>query len=128
MSLSSHVGKEDSYLTVVHLSGRAAILHLDPGRVGSPFGKATDHSITYTGKRTSGTSRLCSPICRREGGLRHCKTYARTSSRTPSRIPDGPREQALHAIGTGLFGMFCNLPAIFPVYLAHALLYLQAIV
>jgi len=28
-------------------------------------------------------------------------------------IPDGPRKQALHAIGTSLFGVFCDLPAIF---------------
>ncbi len=29
-------------------------------------------------------------------------------------IPDGVRQQALHAIRTGLFGMFGDLPAIFP--------------
>ncbi len=28
-------------------------------------------------------------------------------------IPDGPRKQALHAIGTSLFGVFGDLPAIF---------------
>jgi hypothetical protein len=31
----------------------------------------------------------------------------------PSLIPDGPREQALQAIRTGLLGVFRNLPAIF---------------
>jgi len=31
----------------------------------------------------------------------------------PSLIPDRPREQALHAVGTGLSGVFCDLPAIF---------------
>ena len=34
-------------------------------------------------------------------------------------IPDRPREQALHAVGTGLFGVFGDLPTIFPGNLAE---------
>jgi len=33
-------------------------------------------------------------------------------------IPDGPRKQALHAIGTSLFGVFGDLPALFSGNLA----------
>jgi hypothetical protein len=43
----------------------------------------------------------------------------RTSSRTPSRVPDRPREQALHAVGTGVFGVLGDLPPIFPLDLAE---------
>jgi hypothetical protein len=117
MSGSGHVGEEDAHLTVVQLSGCAAILHLDPGRVGSPFGKTTLINHIH---RKEGLGSITVLLTDLEKG-RWAQTLHNVCSQliADSRvIPDSPREQALHAIGTGLFGVFCDLPTIFSGNLA----------
>jgi len=107
MSQGGHVGEEDANLTIVHLSGRAAILLLDSGRLGAPFGKATFiNDVHGIGCLVSNTRTLW----RRVQALQSVRPQLIAN---PLFIPDGPREQALHAIRTGLLGVFCNLPAIF---------------
>ncbi len=112
VSLGGHVGEEDSHLTILHLSGRAAILLLDPGRVSALFGKTTfihdEHGKEGLGHLTALRTDL------QEGRWAQALQSVRPHLIANAIfIPDRPREQALHAIGTGLFGVFSDLPAIF---------------
>ena len=69
------VGEEDAHLTVVHMSGRAAILVPDSGGVGAPFGEAAfiDH------EHRKGLDTRAQVAAAREW-----QTSARSTSRTPS--------------------------------------------
>src|SRR5260370_35889992 len=87
MSQGGHVGEEDANLTIVHLSGRAAILLLDSGRLGAPFGKATFiNDVHGIGCLVSNTRTLW----RRVQALQ--SVLPQLVSNTPF-IPEGPREQ-----------------------------------
>ena len=108
MSSCGHVGKEDAHLTVLHPPSRPAVLLLHAGRVAAPFGKAAFIQDQHWEERI---------------GLNSVRLEGRRAQRTPDEgaqiianplfLPDGTREQALYAIGSLLFGLFSNLPAIF---------------
>ena len=108
MAPGGHVGQKDADLTVVDLSGRAAILRLDTRRVTATFGEAAfiddEHWEEWCGLRTRRRDR------RRVQGL---ADQGAQDIAYAVFVPDGTREQALHAIGTGLFGLFSDLPTIF---------------
>src|SRR5713101_1310024 len=96
MSTSRHVREKDAHLTILHPSGRSAILHTNARRLVASFEKA----------------RL---VDDQDGGLSAQLLY-RVGSHVvadPIDIPFGTGEQALHAKGCGFSGMFGQLPAIF---------------
>ncbi len=109
MSLRRHVGEEDAHLAVFDASGGAAILWLDASGVAAAFGKATFiHNQHREGRRQ------LSPLAGQgRRGERLPEEGAQLIAH-PFVIPDGVREQTLHAIRTAVFGVLSDLPAIFP--------------
>ncbi len=96
MSRRRHIAQKHAHLTVLDLPAGAAVLHLDAGRLAAALGEAAlvDH---YNG------------IARAEL-LQDVATQVLTHE---TRIPDGAREQAVHAVRGGFPGVFGQLPAIF---------------
>src|SRR6266702_3567208 len=99
MSLGGDVREEDANLTVVHLSGRAAILHLDPGRAGTPFGKATFVNDIYRKEGLGSITALLTDLEERRW-VQALQNVCPQLIANPCLIPDSPREQALYAVGT----------------------------
>src|SRR5713226_5390950 len=108
MTQGRDVGEKNADLAVLDLSGRPAILGSDARRVAAAFGKAAFIQHEYgeeplmvrTGRHKWGRGQ--GPADQRPQVI----TYAVV-------VPDGAREQALHAIGPQLPGVFSDLPAIF---------------
>ncbi len=108
MPLRRDVGEEDSHLAVFHAPGRPAILGADASRVTPAFGKAT----FIDDQNREG--RLAGWLLRR--GQRRAQAERDQGAQFVAHrvlVPGGCREQALHAVGTGLPGVFGDLPAIF---------------
>jgi hypothetical protein len=96
MAFGCDVGEKDADLTVLHLSGGPAILHLDPCRLLPAFGETAfinHHNGGFLPKVFQGL-------------LTEVVTHA-------VRVPDRLREQALHAIGVPFSGLLGQMPAIF---------------
>jgi hypothetical protein len=108
MACGRDVGKEDAHLAVFDAPGASAILGSDPSRVAATFGKAAfiEHQ--------DGEGRLAGWLLLR--GQRRAQAGSDQGAQFVAHrvlVPDGCREQALHAVGTGLPGVFSDLPAIF---------------
>src|SRR6266700_176971 len=109
VALGGDVGEEDAHLAVFDAPGAAAILGLHTSGVTAALGKAT---FIHDQHREGG------------GRLRRLRGPGRGRERLPEEgaqliaypvvIPDGVRQQTLHAVGPQLFGMLSDLPAIFP--------------
>ena len=108
MAQDRHVGEEDAHLTVLYLAGGPAVLLLHAGRVAAPFGKATFINDEHGkgGRRLKRRRRL-------GGGVQGLADKGAQFIAHPVVVPDGSREQALHAIRAELPGVFGDLPAIF---------------
>ncbi len=110
MAQRRDVGEEDAHLTVVDLSRRPAILLPDADRVAAAFGKAAfindeDREgwlVHSGGGRGQGLADQGAQFITHAG-----------------LVPDGTREQALHAVGPQLPSVFGDLPAIFAGDLAE---------
>src|SRR5712692_975034 len=108
MAQGRDVGEKNADLAVLDLSARPAILGSDARRVVAAFGKAA--FIQHEDReeplmiRTSGHEwgRGQGPADQRPQVITHAVL-----------VPDGAREQALHAVGPQLPGVFSNLPAMF---------------
>src|SRR6266852_7829626 len=104
------VGEEDAHLAVFDLSRRPAILLPDAGRVAAAFGKAAFINDED-----------------REGWLVHSRGKPGQGLADQGAqfithacfVPDGAREQALHAVRPELPSVFSDLPAIFAGDLAE---------
>ncbi len=109
MAQGRHVGEEDADLTVLHLSGGATILPPDASRVLAPFGEAT-----FIHDQHGEGSLVRSQLGPGRERVQRLLDQAAHLIAHPVLVPDGAREQALHAVGSRLPGVFSDLPAIFP--------------
>ena len=109
VALCRDIGEEHADLAVFDAPGAAAILRLDTGGVVAAFGKATFIQDPHgQGRRR---------LSRFAGRGRRAERLAEEGAQFiahPVVIPDGLREQTLHAVGSEFFGMLSDLPAIFP--------------
>ncbi len=114
MTQRRDVREKDADLTVFDLAGAATILRGDPCRMGAAFGKAAfihdEDRIERLGVGTSGNQGRWRERLADEGAQRIADGLL---------IPDGVGEQALHAGGMGLVGVFSDLPAVFAGDLAE---------
>ena len=114
MTQRRDVGEKNADLTVFDVPGASAILGGDPGRMATAFGKATfiedEDRIERLGVGASGNQGRRRERLADEGAQRIAHGLL---------IPDGAREQALHAGGIGLASVFSDLPAIFAGDLAE---------
>ena len=108
MAQGRHVGEKNAHLTVLYLAGGPAILPPDACRVAPPFGEAAFINDEHRkgGRRLRWGRRL-------GGGVQGLADKGAQFIAHPVVIPDGSREQALHARGAELTGVFGDLPAIF---------------
>ena len=104
MAQGRDVGEKNTDLAVLDLSGRPAILGSDARRVAAAFGKAA--FIQHEDRER----RLVPRRAGRGQGLVDQGAQVITHA---CFVPDGAREQALHAVGPSLSGVFSDLPAIF---------------
>ena len=95
MSTGRHVGEKDADLTILHLSGRSAILHANASRFVAAFGETALINDQEGGLLAELFQDVLAQIITHQIG-----------------IPDRLGEQALHAIRRSLSGLFSQLPAI----------------
>src|SRR6266566_2188439 len=95
MSTGRYVAEKDADLTILHLSGRSAILHANASRFVTSFGKAAFINDQDGRLLAELLQDILAQIITHQIG-----------------IPDRLGQQALHAIRSSLSGMFSQLPAI----------------
>src|SRR6266480_865705 len=95
MSTGRHVAEKDADLTILHLSGRSAILHANASRFVTSFGKAAFINDQ--------DGRLLAELL--QDVLAQIITHQ-------IGIPDRLGKQAVHAIRSSFSGMFSQLPSI----------------
>ncbi len=108
MAGSGDVGEEDADLAVFHAPGEPTILGPDARRVAAALGKAAFIDDQDREGRLAGWLLLRGLWRAQAGRDQGAQVVAHRVL-----VPDGCREQALHAIRAGLPGLFSDLPAIF---------------
>ena len=109
MALFSDVREEDTDLTVFHTPGAPAILGGHTSRVASALGEAA----LINDENREGSCRLELLLWQDRGWAERLADQRPQIVADPIFVPDGTREQTLHAIGPLLSGVLSNLPAIF---------------
>ena len=106
-------------LTILHPSGRTAILGLHPCRIDAPFGHTRLIKNHHRKGRLNPLSRVTGDAQRwHERKNRRLHQQRADLIANAFIIPDGLREQTLHAIGASLLRVFGDLPTVFPGDLA----------
>src|SRR5436305_8801975 len=101
MSQCCHVREEDTSLAVFHTPGAPAILGSDTSGVAAAFGKAA--LINDEDWEGSSSPRSCQS---ERGQAERLADQRAQIVADPVLVPDGTREQTLHAVGPGLSGVF----------------------
>jgi len=108
MTQSGHVGGKHPHLAVFDASGAPAVLRGDARGVASPFGEA---AFIKDEHRKGGVRRSVGRLQR--WWLQALTNQGAQIIAHAVFIPDGTREQTLHARRTGFSSLFSDLPAIF---------------